>query len=418
MSCSERLRIQARWIFPVDGPPIEQGIIEVQDHTITAVHGRAEPDAVHLGNVAVLPGLVNAHTHLEFSDLPQPLVPDVPFFDWIPAVVACRRNRQSDIVSSVMSGIAESHRSGTTTVAEIAAADWTGASLPQPSPNLVIFRELYTLAKDEIDHQVALGRAHLEKCEISGHKSGPSVLCGLSPHAPYTVHPSLFHRLVQLACEFRAPLAMHLAESEAELQFLDRQAGECVEMLRRAGFWRDGIFPRGVRPLDYLQTLAQSDRALVIHGNYLSETEVMFLSQHPHLTVVYCPRTHAYFGHPEHPWQRMLERGASVALGTDSRASNPDLSLWNELLFLHQRYPTFDPGTLLELSTMRGAQALGLADRIGTLTVGKRADVTIVAFNGSTAGDPYSLLFDARNQPVGTMQAGQWVVRPTEASVD
>ncbi len=399
---AEHRSYQARWIFPVDAQPIENGIIEIQHGLIVAVHATPTPHAEDLGNVALIPGFINAHTHLEFSDLAKPVEPSRPFSEWIRAVVEQRRNRTRS--SAVALGVRESCRCGTTTLGEIATSDWPPGEFPARGLRTVLFRELLGLLPEQINEQLTIARAHLER-----NVTESNLIRGLSPHAPYSVHPELFLRLVDLANEFQASLSVHLAETEAELELLSQGKGELVEMLSDFGVWQQNIISPGTRPLDYLQSLEKLDHVLIVHGNYLSVEEMDFLSEQPNMTVVYCPRTHHYFGHDEHPWQKLLRRNVNIALGTDSRASNPDLSLWGELCFLNSRYPDFSPQTLLELGTLRGARALGLDEDTGSLTVGKTADFAVVCLDNSSAGnDAYSQLFDRRNCITRTILAGRW----------
>jgi len=180
-------------------------------------------------------------------------------------------------------------------------------------------------------------------------------------------------------------------------------------MLEEFGVWEPSAIPHGSRPLDYLQPLTGLDHALVIHGNYLSDDEIDFLCRHPNLTVVYCPRTHAAFGHAPHPWRKLLQRGGCVAIGTDSRASNPDLSLWRELCFLRDQFPDVSPQILLELGTIRGARALGLEETTGILGVGRSADLTVVTLDASPPGDVVPALLHHRNRIAATMRSGLWI---------
>lgn len=399
---AESCSYQARWIFPVDSPPIENGIIEIQHGLIVAVHSTSNPRAEDLGNVAIIPGFVNAHTHLEFSDLAKPVEPPRPFSDWIRAVVEQRRNRTES--SAVDQGLQESCRSGTTTLGEIATSDWPPGGFPSHELRTVLFRELLGLLPEQMNEQLTIARAHLER-----NVTESNLIRGLSPHAPYSVHPELFQRLVDLANEFQAPLSVHLAETEAELELLAHGKGELVEMLSDFGVWQQNIISPGTRPLDYLESLEKLNHVLIVHGNYFSVEEIDFLAEHPNMTVVYCPRTHHYFGHKEHPWLELLRRNVNVALGTDSRASNPDLSLWRELCFLHNHFPDVSPHTLLELGTLRGARALGLENETGSLTVGKSADFAVVSLDNSSAkNDACSQLFDCRNCITRTMHTGRW----------
>ncbi len=389
----------ARWVYCGDRPPIENGVVEIVGGKISAVHDRVDSNAEGLGNVALVPGLVNAHTHLEFSDLAEPISPAAPFTDWIRALVAYRRSRAPS-ESAVPAGKREAEKSGTTCLGEIASPGWSPADLDPTGARVVVFQELLGLAAEQHEPQLTLARDHLQQ------RRRERLVYGLSPHAPYSVRPPLYEALVKLAAETSCPLAVHLAETRAELELLRAGTGEFVELLRGFDVWDPIAIPRGTRPLDYLRPLADVPHALVIHGNYLDGDEIAFLAEHRNISVVYCPRTHAYFGHQSHPWQRMLDAGVSVALGTDSRGSNPDLSLWRELQFLRCTFPDVDPALLLELGTIRGARALGLDGEIGTLTPGKSADLAVIALGRESAE-----LFDSNTRVTATMCGGEWIAR-------
>ncbi len=411
---------RARWVFPVSGPPLENATVEVSGGRISAVHTTSNPRARDLGNCAIIPGLVNAHTHLELSDVAVPLNPAQPFTAWLKEVMLHRRNRLGPDVpamacETIDRGIEEAKRFGTTTIGDIAgpaSAPEIVSDIEQPPParpRTLQFLELIGLTRERRDEQLHRGRVHLaDESSLADRPfvNGP-VIRGLSPHAPFSVHPDLFRGIVDLAVARTAPIAMHLAETRAELQLLVDGAGPFVTFLEELGVWRPDAIPRGSRPLDYLRELARAQTALAIHGNYLADDEQEFLAAHPNVSVVYCPRTHAFFGHSEHPWRSLLERGVNVALGTDSRASNPDLSLWNELIFLRRAAPDLDPAVLLRLGSLNGAISLGLGDETGTLEVGKSADLAFVKLAAGDSTDPYELLFRRENRIAATMCAGR-----------
>jgi cytosine/adenosine deaminase-related metal-dependent hydrolase len=260
-----------------------------------------------------------------------------------------------------------------------------------------VFLETIGLAAEQQAARLAEASAHLTSARsqpaLAGHAM-PTV--GLSPHAPYTVSWELFTELVRLAARHGAPVAMHLAETAAERELLAANSGPLREFLEAAGVWREAAFPRGATPLDYLRVLATVPRALVIHGNDLQTEEIEFLAaRRARMTVVYCPRTHAYFQHPPHPIQKLLSAGVQVAIGTDSRASNPDLSLWEELRFLvHANL--LAPQAALHAGTLAGASALGVQHDYGSLEVGKLAAMCQLGpFSSHFPGDPYEALFAA-----------------------
>ena len=166
---------------------------------------------------------------------------------------------------------------------------------------------------------------------------------------------------------------MHLAETRAELELLNSQSGPMVQMLKDFNAWFPESFVRGERPLDYLKQLAIAPRALIIHGNYLTNEELDFIvKRREKMHLVFCPRTHAFFEHDAYPLHEMLERGINVALGTDSRGSNPDLNLLGEVQQIARSFPEIGVDRLLYMATLAGAQALNLNHHAGQISVGCR----------------------------------------------
>jgi cytosine/adenosine deaminase-related metal-dependent hydrolase len=367
---------------------------------------------VDLGSAAIVPGLVNAHTHLEFSDVSAPLgEPGLPLPDWISRVMAHRRatsegladdqtrRRSKDVLAR---GLDECIRGGATTIGDIAGSDWPEDLSLNRQATVCVFLELIGLAPSRIAPLESLAREHILSSRRPGWQRA-----GISPHAPYTVHRDLLAGICRLSQHLRFPVAMHVAESREELQLLDSRSGDFVGLLESLDAWHPESIARGSRPLDYLRILSRADRGLVIHGNYLSTREIQFLSEHrQRMSVVYCPRTHAYFRHAEYPLLDMLTAGARVALGTDSRASNPDLSMWEEMRWLVQNRPDVAPATVLRMGTTAGAEALGLAESAATLRPGSQADFVVLELPDEKASDPFSLLFDPRTRPIASFRHG------------
>jgi cytosine/adenosine deaminase-related metal-dependent hydrolase len=152
--------------------------------------------------------------------------------------------------------------------------------------------------------------------------------------------------------------------------------------------WDQGVIQPGSRPLDYLRLLANAPHSLVIHGNFLDEEERAFMAaQHERMSLVYCPRTHTYFQHPPYPLKDLLDRGVNVALGTDSRASNPDLDLLAEMRYIARTYDAMEPDQVLRLGTIAGAVALRRTDEIGSLTPGKLANIVALPLDDIHCGN-------------------------------
>ena len=403
--------LRARWVFPVDHPPIENGVVRVAQGCIAEVRpvDAFAPADARSASLALIPGLVNAHTHLEFSDLQTPLTANSTFADWIRSVIEYRRERTMPIPEILAAGLHESAAAGVTTLGEICTAGWSAEPFQPETPRAVAFREAISLDPSAADRVAATISVHVEAL-----RRDSELIPAVSPHAPYSVHPDLFRKLVAIARGSSVPLAFHLAETRDELELLAEGTGPLVELFDSSGFWQPDAIPRGARPLDYLRMLESVSHTLVIHGNYLDAEEIDFLAGKPQFTVVYCPRTHAHFGHDAHPWLELCSRGVRVALGTDSRASNPDLSVWNELLYLRDRFPDVGPFDLLELGTRAGAAALGLDQRIGTLTPGKSADVTVLELAGADLDDPRERLLHPETRPIAAIRNGNWIATPTQ----
>jgi cytosine/adenosine deaminase-related metal-dependent hydrolase len=395
--------LRARWVLPIDRPPIEGGYVSVAEGRITAVGSTAPEasDVVDLGDVVLLPGLVNTHTHLEFSDLTAPLgLPGMSLSSWIRLVIAERKRGRRDPAAAIAAGIAESLASGVTTIGEISTAVADAYDVAGPSPTIISFQESIGFSGQRVDSAFGDVKRRFELA------TPPA---GFSPHAPYTVHPRLLERIVAAAASHGAPVAMHLAESREELQLLSNGEGDFAALLDERSMWDPTAIPRGSRPLDYLQMLASAPRALVIHGNYLAADEIALLgAQRGQMSVVYCPRTHAFFRHAPYPLAAMRAAGVRVALGTDSRASNPDLNLLAEVRAAAARHADVGGADVLRMATLDAAEALGVSHDVGSLAIGKRADLIALPCNVANpieaiiAGDADVVRVWLGGQPIAT----------------
>ncbi|HWL10333.1 MAG TPA: amidohydrolase family protein [Planctomicrobium sp.] len=382
-----KTRYQARWVYTGLGPPIRNGQFTVLDGRFVENTFATNVELVDLGDVAVIPGLINAHTHLEFSDLTHPVEPRRSFSQWIQNVIHTRRTRTGTADAAIRRGLEECQSTGTTALAEIATSDWILKHSLSNGPDIHFFREFLGLRAEQVDDQLNAAKAFLEQARSA---EIPNV--GLSPHAPYSLHPKLFHGLCDLAGDFQVPVTMHLAESPAELELLANGTGPLVDLFTALGLWRSDVIPTGTRPIQYLRRLVELPRVLIAHGNLFDTEELDFVASSPNFSIAYCPRTHAAMQSGTHPWEQMRSRGIPVALGTDSRASNPDLSIWNELRFLHSRHPDRPASELLQLATANGAKALGLS-ALGTIHPGSRATFRIVTLPESAVDTPEQALF-------------------------
>ena len=411
--------LRARWVLPVDQPPIENGVVTIADGLILSVEpwGKRLTTAGDLGtvddlgDVALVPGFVNAHTHLEFSDHAIPLCPaDQGLPAWIRSVIADRQRANRKVSSAIAEGLEESLNHGVTTIADIATSPRSHYQQAELRPNLLLLQEAIGFSPARTDSVFNDVVARIENCTPGENRASDAcIACGISPHAPYTVNLNLLERLASLAAREKMPIAMHLAESPEELQLLREGTGPFRELLEQRSMWDTGAIPAGTNPQTYLKCLSAAEHSLVIHGNYLGSAEIEYLAQHrDNMSVVFCPRTHQYFGHPAYSLEEMLAAGVRVILGTDSRASNPDLSILAELRFLAERYPNIAGKQLLAMGTLDAARALGWQDSVGSLTPGKSAD--LAALPCSTSAESIAELLHSQSRPTQVWVCGQRVV--------
>jgi len=356
---SQSRSLGARWIHTMLGPPLESHWINISDGIVESVSVSPAYSPQYLGDQSViLPAVINAHAHLELSQLTSPLeVPSRSMSDWVAALLAFRRSPGYNAAEGIRQALCRPEVLEST----IAVADIVPPTIDQPEGLKVSLRS-----------PLSRSPFWLPFAELIAWQNEPSMPIphgfGLSPHAPHTICPALLERVINQ----NVPLAMHLAETPEELQLLRHHTGPLLEMMRRADPDYD---PKSVllgkRPMNYLQLLSAAPNVLIIHGNYLDDKELQFLATHREtMSVVYCPRSHAYFRHTSYPLQKMLDYGVRVLLGTDSLASVPNLSLIEEMQLILQQHPAISPETIYRLGTSEGASALNLPEGFGIIQPG------------------------------------------------
>ena len=382
------LRYRAAWILPIVAPPIRDGWVDIDagGNLVRAVGGggAASPgrpsDCIDLGNVALLPGLVNAHTHLELSGHRETSPPTSSMPAWARALgdrVAAGGGIRTDAIPDA---VAQAHAAGTILIGDIGN---TLAALPvlDAAPvEAVLFEEQigFNVGPDEADAiagRMAMGIA----ARPAGAAAGRTILRGAA-HAPYSVSPALFR---SLATQLPGPRSVHLAESAEELQFLRDGSGPWRDLLAARGRWDPGWRPPGTGPVDYLDRLGWlRDDTLVVHGVQLERDELERLRD-AGATLVTCPRSNAWTGAGVPPVADFYASGVRLAVGTDSLASAPDLNVFGELAELHRLAPAVPPSRLLRSATLDGAAALGRNATHGAIASGRRAALLAVELPGA-----------------------------------
>ena len=377
---------QAAWACPVDRPLIRDAVIEIEGGIIKSINPGSRlpaPGSRQLGNVVVLPGLINAHTHLELSWLRGRVPPANAFTDWVKGLFAVRRSPDSpmtpEMIAPIHEAIREVRASGTVAVGDISNSLAGVGPMTTGGLKGVVFHEL--LGFKERDG--ALIEATRD-ARAAARRQGVRV--SLAPHAPYSTSVELFkairHAVSASDC---AIMSVHLAESLEEVELLEKGSGPWRGMLQAIGAWRDDWEIPGCGPVQFLERHGLIDgQTLVVHGVQLDTPSLARLKA-LEATLVTCPRSNRWVGVGYPPVKRFYESGVAVAVGTDSLASVEDLNLFSELKILRHLAPSVAAHRLIESATLVGARALGLQQELGSITAGKRAQLLAVALPGDVA---------------------------------
>ncbi len=396
MSVTKLLR--AKWVAPIDRELLRDGAVAYIGDTIVDVGPfnqvqRRNPKATvrELGNVILLPGLVNAHVHLELSLIPRVGISfGEAFVDWLLAVM----RHPVDAAAGTREGIAQCQKFGISAVGDITR----DCAITRP---LLASSRLAGISYGEI---TAMGRRRILQDERLAAASNlrwqtTRLRIGISPHAPYSIEPEGYLRALQT----RLPIATHLAETPEEAEFLARHDGPFRRLWNTIGGFDDLVPTFAQGPIRMASTLGLlAAPTLLAHVNVVDDSEMGLLAG-GRASVVYCPRTHAYFHRPPHRWREMLERGVNVALGTDSCASSGDLNLVDDLRWVYREATDVPVEKLWEMVTIRGARAVGLADSLGTLSIGKSAEVIAFDISGD---DPLREILESSVLPTFGATAG------------
>jgi aminodeoxyfutalosine deaminase len=374
---------RAAWVCPIAQAPIPDGWVAVRDGRIAAV-GTAEEatptPARELGDVAVVPGLINAHTHLELSWLRDRVPPAATFVDWIKQLFMTRGGRSerlgdSKVTDAARAAAREMRESGCAGIGEVSNSLATVEAIHAAGLRGVVFHEL--LGFNLLTGQSVSDTRGLRA--LAATFGADAVRVSIAPHAPYSVSPELFRAIREEVDGSSVPItSVHLGESQSEVDFLRDGSGPWPGILKWVGSEREDWRPPGMGPVAYLEGLGMLDaRTLVVHAVQLSDADLSRLAAIG-CTVVTCPRSNQWVGVGMPPIARFYAAGVRVAVGTDSLASVSDLNLFSELHTMRWLAPSVPARALLESATRLGAQALGLGDELGTIEVGKRAELIAI----------------------------------------
>jgi len=371
---------RAAWVVPIDRAPIKDGIVTVADGKVISVRepgtGNREPEVRDLGRVAILPGLINAHTHLELSWLRDRVPPASRFTDWVKTLFAIRGRpdggMSAEQIAPIHDAIRELRASGTVAVGDISNSLAAVGPMRQAGLDGLVFHELLGF-KERDGALIAATRELRSKASAAGAR------VSFAPHAPYSTSLELFKAIRSAVDANASPImSVHLGESVEEVEFLEKGSGAWRGMLEAIGAWRDDWQVPACDPVAYLDRHGVIDeKTLVVHGVQFSDRALKRLAEIG-ATLVTCPRSNQWVGVGYPPVERFYRSGVRVAVGTDSLASVEDLNLFSEMKTMRWLAPDVPASKILESATLVGARALGLGGELGSLTPGKRAEMIAV----------------------------------------
>ena len=392
------MRYHARWVLPITQPPIENGTVVENDGLISYVGPRAAappgPD-YELGEAILLPGLVNTHTHLELTAM-RGFLEDCRFTVWIDKLRRSRNDvmTHESLLDSARFGIVEGLEAGITTYADTCSSGVAMQAMREAGVRGVMYQEVFGPDPSQAGNAM---RDLEQRVEALRKEQTDLVALGVSPHAPYTVSDPLYDAAARFANSRKLPLAMHIAESQAEHDLVTIGTGDFAESWKGRGI---DVAPRARSPIALLEERGALDRGpLLIHCVRVDEDDIKIMTRRS-CAVAHCPASNAKFGHGIAPILPFLAAGMRIGLGSDSVASNNRMDILDEArlsVLIHRaatrRHDAFGAHDALELATIGGARALGMDARVGSLEIGKDAD--LAAFSVASprtipTGDPYS----------------------------
>jgi cytosine/adenosine deaminase-related metal-dependent hydrolase len=392
------MRYHARWVLPITQPPIENGTVVETDGLITYVGSRegAPPGKDYdLGEAILLPGLINTHTHLELTAM-RGFLENCQFAAWIDKLRQSRNEVLDDamLLDSARFGIAEGIEAGITTYADTCSSGVVMQAMREMGVRGIMYQEVF--GPDPSQSSGAMRELEERVEKLHGGQT-ELVSLGVSPHAPYTVSDALYDAASKFANERHLPLAMHIAEGEAENDIVVRGTGEFADRWRRRGI---PVERRARSPVALLEKHGALERGpLLIHCVRVDDADIAIMARH-RCAVAHCPASNAKFGHGIAPLLPIMAAGIRVGMGSDSVASNNRMDILDEArlaVLIHRaatrKHDAFGAHQALELATIGGARALGLESRVGSLEAGKDADLAAFRIDISRTtpiGDPYS----------------------------
>jgi cytosine/adenosine deaminase-related metal-dependent hydrolase len=375
---------RAKYLIPNSRLIIENGAIAIHGSEIVDIgryptlRNTGTGPIRDLGDAVILPGLVNSHTHLELTNHGAFVDRTAQLTNWLLQIVRNQRWDKAWVDRAIQSGVEMSLAGGTTTVGDIHGSGQSAQTLKDAPIRKVVFLETTGFSPERSQIGTKRINTHLE----AAPEPDSLIAFGVSPHAPYSTAASLYRHCCELALSRGLPLCTHLSETREEIEFLASGTNAFADLLTALQIPMEDWTPPNRTPVQYMKALGVlAVHPLLAHCNYLTDEDIQTLAESG-ASVVFCPRSHHYFYHTDHPLERLLAAGVNVAIGTDSLASNWSLAMLDELRFLGKAWDCLPPETLLDLVTINGARGLRLR-HIGKLEKGWLADFIAIELRNS-----------------------------------
>jgi cytosine/adenosine deaminase-related metal-dependent hydrolase len=419
-------KIEADWILPVTSPPIKDGVIIVDGNVVKAMGIKRELSSfpcdktIDCSNKILMPGFINAHTHLELTGLRGRIKKGLPFVEWAREIVSIRRNiTENEIATDIKDGLDELISSGVTTVGDFSQTGITRDILNEKGLRGTVFLEFSRSfrpdMKDEILERLkkVVAGFSLRECGINTTQPkgcGYHVIFGIAPHAPYSISKELLKESNDLAREKRFPFAIHISEMPEEIEFIKSGSGAMKDLLIDFGVWNDSWTPPQTTPVKYLNSLGVLKKATGIHLNIVTEGDINILKEN-NVSVVYCAGSNKWFGRNwKYPLKEFLNRGINVAIGTDSLSSNEKLNIFYEMRVIKENFPDLENDIILKMATINGAKAIGFENEIGEIAVGRKADIIGIDIEDSSFNNPIEYVINKAEKVSFIMVDGEIIL--------
>ena len=386
---------------------IDQGAIVINQGSIHAVgqlrdlkRRYSDREVIHLQNAVLMPGLVNAHTHLELPAL-LGTIRSKTFSDWVLNLVRAKKKlTDGNYSSAARKNIITLVQTGTTTVGEICTHGISPAMLAQSGLRAVVFYEKIDMGPGDSRRSARI---------LSSPRINTALVhYGVSPHSPYTVSEAVLRVMRKEAQKKAIPLTMHIAESIDEMRLLHRRKSG-LEKLYQFARWDLDRAPTGSSSFEYLDKIGfLCPGLLAVHAVQVRDKDIVLIKKRK-VSIVHCPRSNKETGVGRMPLKMFLDAGIAVGLGTDSLASSPSLNMWDEMRYAYRihRRDGITPKNIILLGTSGGARALGMDEKVGSLAPGMKADVIAVALPSKNTGDLYSDLIRETKSCIMTIVNGR-----------